>query len=174
VKFGSSLASENRDDEVVSIPGIRGRAPKEISFRNLASIIQARVEEIFEHVHYEIKNSGFERRLIAGIVLTGGGAMMKHIDQLAAFVTGMDVRIGYPNEHLAKGTIEELTSPMYATGIGLVIEGISRHLNEEEMEKLKASFDPSQPKSKQKQTLDKKGSNYLDKIKKLFDRDLIE
>jgi cell division protein FtsA len=174
VKFGSSLASENRDDEVVSIPGIRGRAPKEISFRNLASIIQARLEEIFEHVHYEIKNSGFERRLIAGIVLTGGGAMMKHIDQLAAFVTGMDVRIGYPNEHLAKGTIEELASPMYATGIGLVIEGISRHLNEEEMEKLKASFDPSQPKIKQKQTLDKKGSNYLDKIKKLFDRDLIE
>ncbi len=174
VKFGSSLASENRDDEVVSIPGIRGRAPKEISFRNLASIIQARLEEIFEHVHYEIKNSGFERRLIAGIVLTGGGSMMKHIDQLAAFVTGMDVRIGYPNEHLAKGTIEELASPMYATGIGLVIEGISRHLNEEEMEKLKATFDPSQPKPKQKQILDKKGSNYLDKIKKLFDRDLIE
>ncbi|HOI31401.1 MAG: cell division protein FtsA [Bacteroidales bacterium] len=174
IKFGSSLASENRDDEVVSIPGIRGRAPKEISFRNLASIIQARLEEIFEHVHYEIKNSGFERKLIAGIVLTGGGALMRHIDQLAAFVTGMDVRIGYPNEHLAKGTVEELASPMYATGIGLVIEGISRHLNEEEMEKLKAAFDPSQPKSKQKQTIDKKSSNYLDKIKKLFDRDLIE
>jgi len=174
IKFGSSLASENRDDEVVSIPGIRGRAPKEISFRNLASIIQARLEEIFEHVHYEIKNSGFERKLIAGMVLTGGGALMRHIDQLAAFVTGMDVRIGYPNEHLAKGTVEELASPMYATGIGLVIEGISRHLNEEEMEKLKAAFDPSQPKSKQKQTIDKKSSNYLDKIKKLFDRDLIE
>ncbi|HPE43889.1 MAG TPA: cell division protein FtsA [Bacteroidales bacterium] len=174
VKFGSSLASENRDDEVVSIPGIRGRAPKEISFRNLASIIQARLEEIFEHVHYEIKNSGFERKLIAGIVLTGGGSLMRHIDQLAAFVTGMDVRIGYPNEHLAKGTAEELASPMYATGIGLVIEGISRHLNEEEMEKLKAAFDPSQPKPKQKQSIDKKSSNYLDKIKKLFDRDLIE
>ncbi len=174
VKFGSSLASENRDDEVVSIPGIRGRAPKEISFRNLASIIQARLEEIFEHVHYEIKNSGFERKLIAGIVLTGGGSLMRHIDQLAAFVTGMDVRIGYPNEHLAKGTAEELASPMYATGIGLVIEGISRHLNEEEMERLKAAFDPSQPKPKQKQSIDKKSSNYLDKIKKLFDRDLIE
>ncbi len=174
VKFGSSLASENRDDEVVSIPGIRGRAPKEISFRNLASIIQARLEEIFEHVHYEIKNSGFERRLIAGIVLTGGGALMKHIDQLAAFVTGMDVRIGYPNEHLAKGTAEELASPMFATGIGLVIEGISRHINEEEMEKLKANFDPSQPKPKLKQAEDKKSSNYLEKIKKLFDRDLIE
>ncbi|MBU1578670.1 MAG: cell division protein FtsA [Bacteroidetes bacterium] len=174
VKFGSSLASENRDDEVVSIPGIRGRAPREISFRNLASIIQARLEEIFEHVYYEIKNSGFERRLIAGIVLTGGGAMMKHIDQLAAFVTGMDVRIGYPNEHLAKDTVEELASPMFATGIGLVIEGIDRHVNEEEVERLKAAADPTQPKPKQKIVPEKKGASYLDKIKKLFDRDLIE
>ncbi|MBU1370594.1 MAG: cell division protein FtsA [Bacteroidetes bacterium] len=174
VKFGSSLASENRDDEVVSIPGIRGRAPREISFRNLASIIQARLEEIFEHVYYEIKNSGFERRLIAGIVLTGGGAMMKHIDQLAAFVTGMDVRIGYPNEHLAKDTVEELASPMFATGIGLVIEGIDRHVNEEEVERLKAAADPTQPKPKQKIVPEKKGASYLDKIKKLFVRDLIE
>ncbi|MCK9451301.1 MAG: cell division protein FtsA [Bacteroidales bacterium] len=175
VKFGSSLASENRDDEVVSIPGIRGRAPKEISFRNLASIIQARLEEILEHVYYEIKNSGFERRLIAGIVLTGGGAMMKHIDQLAAFVTGMDVRIGYPNEHLAKGTDEELASPMYATGIGLVIEGIARHDNEEEVERLKSSSDPIPSKpTKAKETMEKKGASYLDKIKKLFDRELLE
>ncbi len=157
VKFGSSLASENRDDEVVSIPGIRGRAPKEISFKNLASIIQARLEEILEHVYYEIKNSGFERRLIAGIVLTGGGAMMKHIDQLAAFVTGMDVRIGYPNEHLAKGTDEELASPMFATGIGLVIEGIARHDNEEEVERLKGGPEPQQPKqAKTKEIVEEK------------------
>jgi len=175
VKFGSSLASENRDDEVVSIPGIRGRAPKEISFRNLASIIQARLEEILEHVYYEIKNSGFERRLIAGIVLTGGGAMMKHIDQLAAFVTGMDVRIGYPNEHLAKGTDEELASPMFATGIGLVIEGINRHDNEEEVERLKSGPEPQQPKqTKTKEIVEKRGASYLDKIKKLFDRELLE
>lgn len=175
VKFGSSLASENRDDEVVSIPGIRGRAPKEISFKNLASIIQARLEEILEHVYYEIKNSGFERRLIAGIVLTGGGAMMKHIDQLAAFVTGMDVRIGYPNEHLAKGTDEELASPMFATGIGLVIEGIARHDNEEEVERLKGGPEPQQPKqAKTKEIVEKRGASYLDKIKKLFDRELLE
>jgi len=174
VKFGSSLASENRDDEVVSIPGIRGRAPKEISFRNLASIIQARLEEILEHVYYEIKNSGFERKLIAGIVLTGGGAMMKHIDQLAAFVTGMDVRIGYPNEHLAKGTSEELASPMYATGIGLVIEGIDRHDNEEEVQKLKSGTDSTQTTSKKKESPAKKGESYLEKIKKLFDRELLE
>ena len=130
VKFGSTLASENRDDEIVAIPGLRGRPPKEISLKNLASIIQARMEEIIEHVYYEIKNSGYEKKLIAGIVLTGGGAMLKHLPQLTEFITGMDTRIGYPNEHLANDVSEELASPMYATGIGLVIEGADRYLQE--------------------------------------------
>ena len=93
VKFGSALASENSDDEVVAIPGLRGRPPKEITLKNLASIIQARMEEIIEQMYFEIKNSGFEKKLIAGIVLTGGGAQLKHIDQLAEFID----RNGYPN-----------------------------------------------------------------------------
>lgn len=126
VKFGSALASENRDDEIVAIPGLRGRPPKEITLRNLASIIQARMEEIIEHVYYEIKNSGFEKKLIAGIVLTGGGSLLRHIHQLAEFTTGMPTRIGYPNEHLAKETHADVASPMFATGVGLVIEGITR------------------------------------------------
>lgn len=129
VKFGSAVASENRDDEVVSIPGIRGREPKEISFKTLASIIQARLSEIFDIVNNEIQKVNSEHKLIAGIVLTGGGAMMKHIQQLAAFKTGLDVRIGYPNEYLANDTAEELASPMYSTGVGLVIEGIARYEN---------------------------------------------
>ena len=129
VKFGSAVASENRDDEVVSIPGIRGREPKEISFKNLASIIQARLSEIFDIVNTEIQKVNSEHKLIAGMVLTGGGAMMKHIQQLAAFKTGLDVRIGYPNEYLANDTAEELASPMYSTGVGLVIEGIARYEN---------------------------------------------
>jgi cell division protein FtsA len=126
VKFGSALASENRDDEVVSIPGIRGREPKEISFKNLANIIQARLEEIFELVNYEIQKAKTENQLIAGIVLTGGGAMMRHIQQLAEFKTGLEVRIGYPNEHLNKTPMKELSSPMYSTSIGIVIETIAR------------------------------------------------
>ncbi len=126
VKFGSALASENRDDEVVAIPGLRGRPPKEITLKNLASIIQARMEEIVEQIYFEIKNSGFEKKLIAGIVLTGGGSQLKHIDQLTEFTTGMATRIGYPNEHLANDVVDEMASPMYATGVGLVIEGISR------------------------------------------------
>jgi cell division protein FtsA len=122
IKFGSALASENQENEIVSIPGLRGREPKEISVKNLAHIIQARMEEIIEHIHFEIKNSGYEKKLIAGIVITGGGAQLRHIVQLVEFMTGMDTRIGYPNEHLAKGS-DELKSPMFATGVGLVIKG---------------------------------------------------
>lgn len=124
VKFGSALASENREEEIVSIPGLRGRPPKEITLKNLANIIQARIEEIVEHVFFEIKNSGYEKKLIAGIVLTGGGAQLKHIAQIFEFLTGLDTRIGYPNEHLASNVPEELSSPQYATSIGLVIKGL--------------------------------------------------
>jgi len=122
IRFGSALSSESKDNEIVSIPGLRGREPKEISLKNLANIIQARMEDIIEHIYYEIKNSGYEKRLIAGIVVTGGGAKLKHVSQLIEYMTGMDTRIGYPNEHLAKGA-DEIASPMYATSVGLVIKG---------------------------------------------------
>jgi len=134
VKFGSALADKNRDDEVVSIPGIRGREPKEISFKSLAHIIQARLEEIFELVKYEIQKAKTDNQLIAGIVLTGGGAMMKHIQQLAEFKTGLEVRIGYPNEHLNQTDMKELSSPMYSTSIGIVIETIARMEHDEFLE----------------------------------------
>ncbi|TVR41818.1 MAG: cell division protein FtsA [Bacteroidia bacterium] len=123
ISFGSALASENKDEEIVSIPGLKGRYPKEISLKNLAHIIQARMEEIIEHVYYEIKTSGFEKKLIAGIVLTGGGSQLKHVAQLTEFITGMDTRIGYPNEHLARSPSGEIGSPLHATGVGLVIKG---------------------------------------------------
>lgn len=136
IRFGSALADENKENEVISVPGLRGRDPKEISIKNLAFIIQARMEEIIEHVYYEIKSSGYENKLIAGIVITGGGAQLKHLVQLVEFITGIDCRIGFPNEHLAKNEslakniFEDLRSPMYATSIGLLIKGIQ---SEEEM-----------------------------------------
>ena len=134
VKYGSALVSENQANEIVSIPGLRGRDPKEISVRNLAGIIQARMEEIIEHVYYEIKNSGYEKKLIAGIVITGGGAQLKHIKQLVEYTTGLDTRLGYPNEHLASGPIEEVKSPMYATGVGLVIMGLNKVVKDDAVE----------------------------------------
>jgi cell division protein FtsA len=128
VKYGSALSSESSENDVVCIPGLRGKEPKEITLRNLASIIQCRVEEIIELVHYEIRNSGYEKKLIGGIVVTGGGSQLKHITQLFEYVTGMDTRIGYPTEHLANtNTISDLTSPMYSTGIGLVLQGFKNY-----------------------------------------------
>ena len=130
VRFGSALASESKDNEVVCIPGIQKRDPKEITIKNLASIIQARMEEIIELVNYEIRNSGYSKKLIGGIVVTGGGSQLKHVKQLFEYMTGMDTRIGYPNEHLANtNEIKNLSSPMYATGVGLVLKGF------EELEK---------------------------------------
>ncbi len=130
VKFGSALAEENKENEIVCIPGFHGRPPKEVSVKNLAMVIQARVEEIFEAVLYEIKSSGLEKKLNAGIVITGGGSQLKHLDKLAEFVTGIDTRIGYPNEHISKSIVEEIKSPMYATGVGLVIKGLNNTSDE--------------------------------------------
>lgn len=123
VKFGSALSSESMENQIVCIPGFSGREPKEISIQNLSNIVQARTEEIIEQVMYEIKSSGYERRLIAGIVMTGGGSQLKHLPQLVEYITGFETRMGYPSEHLGKDNAEELSSPMYATGIGLVLKG---------------------------------------------------
>jgi cell division protein FtsA len=125
IKFGSALADENRENDCIGIPGFHGRAPKEVSVKNLAMVIQARVEEIFESVLFQIKSSGLEKKLHAGIVITGGGSQLKHLDKLVEFVTGLDTRIGLPSVHIAKTINEEIKSPMYATGVGLVIKGLN-------------------------------------------------
>lgn len=130
IKFGSAWPGENKDNEIVSIPGLRGREPKEITLKNLSKIIHARVVEIVEQVYVEIKNYGHEeqkKKLIAGIVLTGGGSQLKHLKQLVEYITGMDTRIGYPNEHLAGDSDADVASPLYATAVGLVMDGLKRH-----------------------------------------------
>lgn len=130
LKFGSAWPGENKDNEIVSIPGLRGRDPKEITLKNLSKIIHARVVEIIEQVYLEIKNYGHEeqkKKLIAGIVLTGGGAQLKHLKQLVEYITGMDTRIGFPNEHLAGDSDSETTSPIYATAVGLLMNALERN-----------------------------------------------
>lgn len=123
VQFGNALGDSAPEDKIVTIPGISGRDPKEISFKSLAYIIQSRMEEIISYVMFEIENSGYAEKLSAGIVLTGGGSLLNHLSLLVNFKTGYDVRIGYPNEHLAADTSEEITSPGFSTGIGLIIKG---------------------------------------------------
>ena len=127
IKFGSAWPGENRDTEIVSIPGLQGRDPKEISLKTLSKIINARVVEIIEQVFLEIKNYGHndqKKKLIAGIVLTGGGSQLKHLKQLVEYITGMDTRVGYPSEHLAGDTLETVSSPLFATSVGLLMSAL--------------------------------------------------
>ena len=125
VKFGSALADEIYDNRIITIPGLRGREPKEISEKNLARIIQSRVEEIFDYVYWEIQRSGYDKKLFGGIVLTGGGSLLKHINLLAEYHTGLPARIGEPIEHLAHGYNGMLASPIYSTAVGLLIHSIN-------------------------------------------------
>lgn len=168
IKFGSAWPGENRDNEIVSIPGLRGREPKEITLKNLSKIIHARVEEIVEQVYVEIKNYGHEeqkKKLIAGIVLTGGGSQLTHLKQLVEYITGMDTRIGYPNEHLAGDSDTEVASPLYATAVGLVMDGLKRQqrkqaeIKQTEKEQAKTEVEAQEPVSIQKQRV-----SFLDKI----------
>ncbi len=120
---GSALAIEMNSNDIIIIPGLKGKEAKEVSSKNLANIIEARIEEIFEQVSFEIKQSGFANQLIGGIVLTGGGAQLKHLKQHVEYITGMDTRIGYPVEYIDRNTKADMKSPMYSTSLGLVIMG---------------------------------------------------
>jgi cell division protein FtsA len=126
VQFGSALGDIAPEDKIVTIPGISGRDPKEISFKSLAYIIQSRMEEIIDYVTFEVENSGYAEKLSAGIVITGGGALLRHLPQLVKFKTGYDVRIGYPNEHLSADSPEDVNIPNFATAIGLIIKGFEQ------------------------------------------------
>jgi cell division protein FtsA len=123
VQFGTALADEANANAYITIPGLRGLPAKEISVRNLAHIIQARMQEILDYVVYHLKQIDLDKRLHGGIILTGGGAQLKHIIQLTEYVTGLGCRIGYPNEHLAGGHADTLMNPMYSTCIGLILRG---------------------------------------------------
>ncbi|MEM7380828.1 MAG: cell division protein FtsA [Bacteroidota bacterium] len=173
MKFGSAWPGENKDNEIVSIPGLRGREPKEITLKNLSKIIHARVVEIVEQVYVEIKNYGHEeqkKKLIAGIVLTGGGSQLKHLKQLVEYITGMDTRIGYPNEHLAGDSDVEIASPLYATAVGLLMNAIEnkhkqKQLEEEEMPEkelvLEGPVENSNPQKKERKSVFDKWSEKL-------------
>ncbi len=138
VRFGKSLSSEASEQEVISIPGLRNRPPKEISRKNLAYIIEARMEEIIDMVMGEIQASGYRNRLAGGIVLSGGGALLNNLQDLFEYKTGLDVRIGYPVEYLGKGKDDAIKNPMYATSIGLVLAGF-RSIDERDVEHTKSA-----------------------------------
>lgn len=166
IKFGSAWPGENRETEIVAIPGLRGRDPKEISLKTLSKIINARVVEIIEQVYLEIKNYGHneqKKKLIAGIVLTGGGSQLKHLKQLVEYITGMDTRVGYPSEHLAGDTQETVSSPLFATSVGLLMSAL-------ECDKIEVETDVNEEKEAQRDESEQEAAEVAIKRKSILDR----
>ena len=166
VKFGSAWPGENKETEIVAIPGLLGRDPKEISLKTLSKIINARVVEIIEQVYLEIKNYGHEeakKKLIGGIVLTGGGSQLKHLKQLVEYVTGMDTRVGFPGEHLAGDTNN--SNPIFSTAVGLVMKAIE---NNNDKNELKSSIG-NEISEQRKTVLSKWGDQFIKWIEKVDD-----
>lgn len=189
VKFGSALPDLENDSTFVTIPGLHGRQDKEISLKNLSQIINARVEEILELVNTELKAYGAyepRKKLIAGIVLTGGGSNLKHLRQLANYITGFESRIGYANEYIVNDKNNYLQSPEYATGIGLLMESLKinerqsvkeesvienqvggkKEVEEPKEGEIKEKTNPELIKVKKEKTF---GQALFDKVKKFFD-----
>ena len=123
IKFGSAMSSSTKENVIVSIPGLRGKNPKEVSVKNLSSIIEARMKEIIELVNHQIQSSGYQDSLMTGIVITGGGSQLRNLPQLVSYITGKEVRIGLPNEYLGSDSKMIIKSPIYSTGVGLVQKG---------------------------------------------------
>jgi cell division protein FtsA len=164
VQFGSALANEANANAFITIPGLRGMPPKEISVKNLANIIQARMSEILDFVSYHIKQVGLDARMLnGGVVLTGGGAQLKHLIQLTEYTTGMNARIGLPNEHLTSGHADELAKPMYSTCIGMILKGYheyERRMLQENPQFIKIN----QPKSEEAQQRIEKEDVFEDEV----------
>ncbi len=165
LQFGSALGDLAQEDKVVTIPGISGREPKEISFRSLAYIIQSRMEEIIDAVSFEIENSGYMDKLSAGIVLTGGGSMLKHLNQLVKFKTGMDVRIGFPGEMLAADSSNEINQPMFSTSVGLLLKGLEYYKEKKEEMKIQKPLESEEPEVEEEVVEDKKSRTGFKKNK---------
>ncbi|MHA7129886.1 cell division protein FtsA [Algoriphagus namhaensis] len=172
-RFGKAIAEEANPNEIVSIPGLRNRPPKEISIKNLASIIQARMEEIIEIVQNEIYQSGHYKKLAGGIVLTGGGSQLQFVSQLFEYLTGLDTRIGHPNEHLGKSVVEEVKSPMYATSVGLVLAGFKALDDREEGYRKRVANAGPAPKTTRKEIISRDIFSTIGaKLKKIINDDI--
>ena len=118
VQFGQAMADFAPEDKVVTIP-INGWEPKQISFKSLAHIIQARMEEIVVQFFYQIRKSGYVDKLGSGIVITGGTALLPNLGQLVKFHTGFDVRIGKPSMNTFVFT-KGIHDPRFSTALGLL------------------------------------------------------
>ncbi|MBA2423216.1 MAG: cell division protein FtsA [Chitinophagales bacterium] len=168
LRFGSAIADGSMDNQIVSIPGLRGRDAKEISVRNLSNIINARMEEILEHVDSEINISGYKSKLIAGVVITGGGAQLKNLVQLTEYITGLDARIGLPIEHLAPVKLDTVKHPMYSTGVGLILKGFEDYDYKHEKQVLELSQPAGEETIEEKKDRKKFFGSFFENAKNFF------
>jgi cell division protein FtsA len=123
IRHGCAYSRDLMSDEEILVQGIEGRTPKSFMRSALTNIIEARMTEIFEMVRSSLKRSGYYEYLNAGAIITGGGALVQGTQGLAQDVLGLDVRIGHP-EGLSGGMVNDLSSPMYATAVGLVLRAL--------------------------------------------------
>lgn len=121
IKYGCALTSLVRKDETIEVPSVGGRKPRVLSRQTLAEIIEPRVEEILSLVHQELVKMGFSKLLASGIVLTGGSALLEGVPELAEQIFNLPVRRGIPIG--IGGLVDLVASPIYATGVGLVLYG---------------------------------------------------
>lgn len=137
VKLGSAIPTEDLRNQHVDVPGVQPGQKRELNLMSIAKVISARMIEILANVEHQIKMSGYSRKLIGGIVLTGGGSQLKHLVQLTELETGQNARVGLPREHLATTKNLNLENPIFATGIGLLIRAFKIYDEEELIQKEK-------------------------------------
>ncbi|MDP0562300.1 MAG: cell division protein FtsA [Candidatus Endonucleobacter sp. (ex Gigantidas childressi)] len=125
IKYACALAQLARADEMVKVPSVGERAPRELTRQALADVVEPRYEELFTLIHAEIRRSGFENLIPAGVVLTGGTSKIEGAIDLAEEIFHMPVRLGLP--HDVKGLSDVVYNPIYATGVGLLHYGRNEH-----------------------------------------------
>jgi cell division protein FtsA len=152
IKYACALSQLASPDEMIKVPGVGERAPRELSRQALADVVEPRYDELFHLIQAELRHSGYADMLAAGIVLTGGTSKMEGVVELAEEIFHMPVRIGMPYE--VSGLVDIVRNPTYSTGVGLLLYGMKQALEREGHQPVK---DP--------------GINMLDKVKKFLFRD---
>lgn len=175
IEYGSAIQEKSQEDIIISIDGLKGREQKEFSLKELSLVIQARMEEMIHAVMFQIESSKFQGQLNAGIVITGGGSLMKNLKQLVSFISGYDVRIAYPSEYISGEFSDTINKPQYSTAIGLVMMGHEYKKDENEKITQRMNQQAAEEQEKEREKEKKKESKFFDKFKnkmtKLFDED---
>jgi cell division protein FtsA len=175
IEYGSAIQEKSQEDIIISIDGLKGREQKEFSLKELSLVIQARMEEMIHAAMFQIESSKFQGQLNAGIVITGGGSLMKNLKQLVSFISGYDVRIAYPSEYISGEFSDTINKPQYSTAIGLVMMGNEYKKDENEKITQKMNQQAAEEQEKEREKEKKKESKFFDKFKnkmtKLFDED---